>query len=211
MANRWGKCGSSDRFSFLGSKITADSDCSWEIKRRFLLGSKALTNLDSILKSRDIALPTKVHLVKVFDFLVFPVVMYGCESWTMKKAEHQRIDAFELWCWRKFLSPLDCKEIKPVNARGNQSWISIGRTDAETLILWPPDVKSRLTGKDPDTGKDWRQQDKRTTEDEMIRWCHRLNGYEFEQTLWDSEGQGSLACRTPWDCKESRHDWVTEQ
>ena len=121
------------------------------------------------------------------------------------------------WCFwivvlEKILqSPLDYKEIKPVNARGNQSWISIGRTDAETLILWPPDVESRLTGKDPDTGKDWRQQDKRTTEDEMVRWHHQLNGYEFEQTLWDSEGQGSLACCTPWDCKESRHDWVTEQ
>ena len=102
---------------FLGSKITADVDCN-EIKRRLLLGRKAMTNLDSILKSRDITLPTKVHLVKA---MVFPVVMYGCESWTIKKAEHQKIDAFELWCWRKLESPLDCKEIKPVNPKGNQS------------------------------------------------------------------------------------------
>ena len=100
-----------------------------------------MTNLDSILKSRDITLPTKVHLVKAMDF---PIVMYGCESWTMKKAERRRIDAFELWCWRRFLSPLDCKEIQPVHPKGDQYWVFIGRTDAEaeTPILWPPHVKS---------------------------------------------------------------------
>ena len=102
--------------------------------------------------------------------MVFPVVMYGCESWTIKKAECRRIDAFQLWCWRRLLSPLDCKEIKPVNPKGNQPWIFIGRTDAETEapILWPPDVKSRLIGKNPDAGKDWRQEEKGTTEDEMV-------------------------------------------
>ena len=101
MANRWGKTGNSDRLLFAGgSKITADGDCSHEIKTRLLLGSEAMTNLDSILKSRDITLPTKVHLVKA---MVFPVVMYGCESWTIKKAEHRRIDAFEMWCWRRLL------------------------------------------------------------------------------------------------------------
>ena len=106
-------------FIFLGSKITADSDCSHEIKRCLLLGRKAMTNLDSILKSRDITLPTKVHLVKA---MVFPVVMCGCQSWTTKKAEHQRIDAFEHWYWRRFLkSPLDSKEIQPVHPKGNQS------------------------------------------------------------------------------------------
>ena len=105
-------------FIFLGSKITAGGDCSHEIKRRLLLGRKVMTNLDSILKSRDIALPTKVHLVKA---MVFPVVMFGCESWTIKRAEHQRIDAFELWCWRTLESPLDCKEIQPVHPKGNQS------------------------------------------------------------------------------------------
>ena len=97
-------------FIFLGSKITADGDCTHEIKRRLLLGRRVMTNLDSILKSRDITLPTKVHVVQA---MVFPVVMYGCESWTVKKAEHRRIDAFELWCWRRLLSPLDCKEIQP--------------------------------------------------------------------------------------------------
>ena len=100
-----------------GSKITPDGDCSHEIKRYLLLGRKAMTNLDSVLKSRDITLPTKVHLVKA---MVFSVVVYGCESWTVKKAEHRRIDAFELWCWRRLLSPLDYKEIKPVNPKGNQ-------------------------------------------------------------------------------------------
>ena len=104
-------------FIFLGSKIIADGDCSHEIKRRLLLGRKVITNLDSILKSRDITLPTKVCLVKS---MVFPVVMYGCESWTVKKAELQRIDAFELWCWRRLLkSPLDCKEIQPVHSKGD--------------------------------------------------------------------------------------------
>ena len=123
-------------FIFLGSKITADGDFSHEIKRCLLLGRKAMTNLDSIFKSRDITLPTKVHLVKA---MVFPVVRYGCERWTIKKAECRRIDAFELLCWRRLESPLDCKEIKPVSPKGNQPWIFIGRTVAEALILWPPD------------------------------------------------------------------------
>ena len=105
-------------FNIWGSKITADGDCSHEIKRRLLLGRKVMTNLDSILKSRDITLPTKVHLVKA---MVFPVVMYGCESWTVKKADHQRIDAFELWCCSRLLSPLDCKGIQPVHSEGDQS------------------------------------------------------------------------------------------
>ena len=128
-------------FIFLGSKITADGDCSHEIKRCLLLGRKVMTNLDSIVKSRDVTVPTKVHLYKA---MVFLVVMYGCESWTIKKAECRRIDAFELWCWKRLLSPLDFKEIQPVHPKGNQSWVFIGRTDveAETPILWPPDAKS---------------------------------------------------------------------
>ena len=128
-------------FIFLGSKITADGDCSHEMKRHFLLGRKTMTNLDSILKSRDVTLPTKVHLVKA---MVFPVVIYGCESWTIKRDECRRIDAFELWCWRTLESPLDCKEIQPVHPKEDQSWEFIGRTDVETEtpILWPPDVKS---------------------------------------------------------------------
>ena len=129
-------------FIFLGSKITADDDCSHEIKRCLLLQMKVMTNLDSILKSRDVTLPTKVRLVKA---MVFPVVMYGCESWTIKKAECQRIDAFELWCWRRLLkSPLDGKEIQPVHPKGDQPWMFIGRTDVEedTPVLWPPDAKN---------------------------------------------------------------------
>ena len=141
----------SDFIFFFGSKITADGDCSHEIKRRLLLGRKVMTNLDSIFKSRDITLPTKVRLVKA---MVFPVVMYGCESWTVKKAECRRIDAFKLWCWRGLLkSPLDCKEIQPVSPKGNQSECSLkllmlklklqyfgylmGRTDSfeKTLML----------------------------------------------------------------------------
>ena len=139
---------------FLGSKITADGDCSHEIKRCLLLGRKFMTKLDSILKSRDITLPTKIRLVRA---MVFPVVMYRCKSWTIKKAEHRRIDAFEVWCWRRLLRvPLDCEEIHPVHPKGDQSWMVIGRTDAEaeTPILWPPHLKSLLIGKDPDAGKD---------------------------------------------------------
>ena len=127
-------------FIFCGSKITADGDCSHEIKRCLLLGRKVMTNLDSIFKSRDITLPTKVLLVKA---MVFPGVMYGCENWTVKKAECQRIDASEL-LENTLESSLDCKEIQPVHPKGDQSWVFIGRTDAkaETPILWPPHAKS---------------------------------------------------------------------
>ena len=160
------------------SKITANGDCSHEIKRRLLLGRKAKTNLDSNLKSRDITLPTKVCLVKA---MVFPVVMYGCESWTTKKAEHQRIDAFVV-LEKTLESPLYCKEIQPVNPKGNQSWIFIGRIDAkaETPILWPPNAKSWLSGQYCDAGKDWRREEKGMPEDEMVGWHHRLNGHESE-------------------------------
>ena len=163
-------------FIFLGYRITADGDCSHEIKRRLLLGRKGLTNLDSILKSRDITLPTKVHLVKG---MVFPVVMCGCESWTVKKAECQRIDAFELWCWRRLL------RVPWTARRYNQSIVRevfIGRIDAEaeTPVLWPPHAKSWLIGKDPDAGNDWRWEEKGMTEDEMAGWHHQLDGHEFE-------------------------------
>ena len=128
-------------FILWGSKITADGDCSHEIKGRLLLGRKVMTNLDSILKSRDTTLSTKVCLVKA---MVFPVVMYGCKSWTIKKAEHRRVDVFELWCWKTLESPLDGKEIHPVHPKGDQSWVFIGKTDveAEPPIFWPPDAKS---------------------------------------------------------------------
>ena len=164
-------------FILLGSKITADGDCSHKIKRRLLLGRKVMTNLDGIFKSRDITLATKVHLVKA---MVFPVVMYRCESWTVKKAEHWRIDAFELWCWRRLLRvPW---KIQPVHPKGDQSWVFTGRIDAEaeTQILRPPYVKSWLTGKEPDAGRDWGQEEKGTTEDEMAGWHYRLDGHEFK-------------------------------
>ena len=341
MGKQWKQC----QTLFLGSKITADGDCSHEIKRLLLLGKKVMTNLDSIFKSRDITLPTKVHLVKA---MVLPVVMYGCESWTVKKAERRRIDALELWCWRRLLrvpwtarrsnqsilkeisprcslegmmlklklqyfghlmrrvdsleklwcweglgaggegdtedemagwhhwldgyefgwtqgvgdgqgslaccntwghkeldmtvqlnwtelrqrikqrhyfankgpssqnygffsthvwmwelddkeswalknwcfwtavlektleSPLDCKEIQPVHPKGNQSWIFIGRSEAEASKLWPPDVKSWLIGKDPDAGRDWGPEEKGMTKDEMVGWHHWLCRHEFE-------------------------------
>ena len=139
-------------FIFLGSKITVDSDSSHEIKRRLLLGRKAITNLENMLKSRVITLLTKIRIIKA---IVFPVAMYRCESWTITKAEYRRIDAFELSCCRRFLkNSLDYKEIKPVNPKRNQHYISIGRIDTEAPILWPPDSKSQLIGKDPDAGKD---------------------------------------------------------
>ena len=135
-------------FIFLGSKITADGDCSHEIKRRLLLGRKTMTNLGSILKSRDITLLTKIYIIKA---MVFPVVMYWCESWTIKKAEPRRIDPFWTVMLEKTLeSPLDHKETKLVSPQRNQLWIVVGRTDAEAEapVLWPWDAKSQLTGKD---------------------------------------------------------------
>ena len=179
MANRWETMKTVTDFLFLGSKITEDGESSHEIKRCSLLGRKAMINLDSILKSRVITLPTKVHVVKA---MVSPIVMYGCESGTIKKAEGWIIDAFELWCWRKLLSPLDCKETIPVNPKGNQFWIFIRRTaaEAETPILQLSHVKNWLTGKDPDAGKDWRWEEKGMTEYDMVGWHHWLNGHEFE-------------------------------
>ena len=166
-------------FIFLGSKLTAYSDYSHEIKRCLLLGRKVMTNLDNTLKSSDITLPIKVHLVKV---MIFPVVMYGCEIWTIKKAEHQRIDAFQLWWWEKTLqSPLDCTDIKPVNPKGNQSWILIGMTDAkaEIPIFWSPDVKYWLIGKDPVAENYWKQERKGKAEDKIVGWHHWFDGHEF--------------------------------
>ena len=153
MANRWGNS-SCLYFGGGGSKITADCDCSYEIKRRLLLGRKVVTNWDSILKSRDITLPTKVHLVKAIVFHI--VVIYGCESWTVKKAEHRRIDAFELWCWRRLLRIPWTARRSNQSSEGDQPWDFFGRTDveAETPILWPPDAKNWLIWKDPDAGKD---------------------------------------------------------
>ena len=137
--------------------------------------------------------------------------MYGYENWTIKKAECQRVDAFELWCWRRLESPLDCREIEPVNPKENQSWIFIGRTDAEaeTPILWPPNAKNGLIGKDPDDGKDWSQEEKGVTEDEVVGWHHWLNGHEFEHASGVGDGQGSLGCCSPWG-RRVGHNWATE-
>ena len=179
-------------FIFLGSRITADGDCSHEIKRRMLLGRKAITNLDSILKSTDITLPTKVRIVKA---MIFPVDMYECESWTIKKAEHQSIDAFELWCWRRLLrvpwtarrsTQSILKEISPeYSLEGLMLKLKLQyfghlmqRADSfeETLMLGKIEGRRR----------------RGTTEDEMAGWHHQLNGHEFEQAPGVGDGQGSL-------------------
>ena len=152
-----GKVETVTNFIFFGSKITADDDCSHEIKRHLLLGRKAMTNLDSVLKSKDTTWLTKVCMVKA---MVFPVVMYRCVSWIIKKAEDKT------WCFPVVVlkktaeSPLECRGRQPVNPKGNQPWMCIGRTDAEAEapILWPPDVKNWFIWKDPDAGKDWRQE-----------------------------------------------------
>ena len=173
-----------------------------DVKRHLLLWRKVMPNLDSIFKSRDITLPTKVRLVKT---MVFPVVMYGCESWTVKKAERWRIDAFELWCWRRLL------QIPWPARRSNQSIlkeISPGCSleglmlKLKTPVLWPPYVKSWLIGKDSDAGRDWGQEEEGTTEDEMAGWHHQLNGREFEWTPGVGDGQGRLACCNSWGRKE---------
>ena len=154
-------------FIFLGFKITVDCDWSHKIKRCLLPGRKAMIHLDGILKSRDITLQTKVPIVKA---VIFPV-MYRCESWTKKENWALKNWCFQIVVLEKTLeSPLDSKEIKPVHPKGNQPWIFIGRTDAEAEapIVWPPDLKSWVTGKDPDAGKDWRQEEKGETEDELL-------------------------------------------
>ena len=198
-------------FILLGSKITTDSDSSHEIKRCLLLGRKAMTNLDSILKSRDITLPTKVCIVKA---IVFPVVTYGCESWTYKESWVLKNWCFWSVVFKALEIPLDCKEIQPVHPKGNQSWIFIGRTvyhclDAEAPILWSPDQKNWLIRKEPDARKDWRQEKKGTTEDEMVGWHHRLNGqvWAISGSCWWTEKLGVLQS-TGW--QRVGHNGVTE-
>ena len=186
-----GNSGNSDRLIFLGSKITADGACSHGIKRHLLLGKQIMTDIDSILKNGEITLPTMVRLVKA---MVFPVVMYGCESWTVKKAECRRIDAFELWCWRR---PL---RVPWMVRRSILKEISPG---VETPILWPPDVKNRLIWKEPHAGKDWRWEKKGTLEDEMVKWYHYLNGHEFQYIPGVGDEQGGLVYFSPWGHKES--------
>ena len=172
-----------------------------------------MTNLDSILESRDITLPTKVRLdTQGCGFSSGHVWMWELdykETWEPKN-----------WCFwtvmlkKTFESPLDCKEIKPVNPKGTQSWMFIGRTDVEVPILWPSDAKNWFIGKDPDAKKDWRQDEKGMTEDAMVGWHHQLDGHEFEQALGVGEGLGSLACCSPWGLKDSntteRLNWTME-
>ena len=189
-------------FIFLSSKITADGDCSHEIKR-------CLPRKKSYEKPRQ-------HIRKQRHYFANKgpsSQSYGFSSghiW-MWELDHKESWAPKNWCFgtvvleKSLESPLDCKEIKPVHPKGNQSWIFTGRTDAEAEapILWPHDVKNWLTGKDPDAGKDWRWEKKGMTEDEMVGWHHWLNGHEFEQALGVGDGQGGLACCSPWGCKES--------
>ena len=202
MGNRWGNSGNSGWLYFWGaSKITADGDFSHEIKRRLLLGRKVMTNQDSILKSRDITLSTKIRLVKT---MIFPV----SHVW-MWELDYREGWALENWCFLSVVlvktleSPFNCKEIHPVHHKWDQSWVFIGRTDveAETPILWPTDEKSWLIGKYPDAGKDWGQEEKGTTEDEMVGWHHQLDGHGFGWTL-GVDGQGDLVCCESCGCKE---------
>ena len=199
MANRWRNSGNSGRLHFWGAPKSLHMVTEAMKLRCLLLGRKVMTTQDSILKSWDMTLPTS----QSYDFSSSHVWMWELDhkdSWAPKN-----------WCfWTMVLektleSPLVCKEIQPVHPKGNQSWIFIGRTDvvAETPVLWPPHVKSWLIGKDSDAGRDWGQEEKGTIEDEMVGWHHQLNGHEFEQALGVGDGQGSLACCSPWGWKGS--------
>ena len=205
---------------FFSSKITADGDYSHEMKRCLLLERNAITSLDSILQSRDITLPIKVHLVKT---MVFPVVMYGCESWTIKKAEHRRIDAFELWCWRRLL------RVSWTARKSNRSILKeisseyfIGRTEAkaETPILWPPDAKNWLIWKDPDAGQDWRWEEKGTTKhewldgitDSMDMSLSKRRDLVMDREVWPAEVHGitkSWIWLSDWTELNWRYSWLS--
>ena len=191
-----------------GSKITADGDCSHEIKRHLLLGRKVMTNLDSILKSRDISLQQRSIYSRLWFF-----------QWSRMDA---RVELWRSWApkngcfWTVVLektleSPLDCKEIQPVHSERDQPWDFFGGNDAEaeTPVLWPPHAKNWLIGRDPDARRGWGQEEKGTTEDEMAGWHRRLDGHEFEWTLGVDDGQGGLPCYNSWGCRV-KHDWVTE-
>ena len=202
MGKQWKQC---QTLFWGGSKITADGDCSHEIKRHLPLGRKAMTNLSKhMIKKLRWYFANKGPSSQGYGFSSSHVWMWelDCkESWMPKN-----------WCfWTVVLektleSSWDSKDIQPVHPKENQSWVLIGRTDAEaeTSVLWPPDVKNWLIGKDPDADeKDWRQEEKGITEDEMVGWYHRLDGHEFEQAMGVGDGQGSLACCSPWGRKES--------
>ena len=152
-------------------------------------------------------------MVHLFKAMVFPVVMHGCESWTIKRAECQRIDTFELWCWRRLSRvPWIARRSNQSILKGNRPWIFIGRTGTEAPILWPPDMKSWLIGKDSYARKDWGQKEKGVKEDEMAGWHHWLNRHESEKTAGDSEGQGSLVYCSPWGLKElDMTEWLNNK
>ena len=173
MVNRWNNNRNSERlFGGGGSKITADGDCSHKIKRCLFLGRKAVTNLDNMFKSRDTTLPTNVHLVKAMFFSNSHVWIWELgykESWVLNN-----------WCFWIVMLEKMLEEIQPVHPKGNQSWIFTGRTEAETPILWPHDVKNWFFGKDPDARKDWRREQKGAIEDKMVGWHHQRDGHEFE-------------------------------
>ena len=183
-------------FLFLGSKI----------RKQLLLGRQVMTNLDSMLKSRASTLPTKVYVVKA---MVFPVITHGCENWTIRKSRTPKN-----WClWTVVLeknpeSHLGIK-IKPVSLKGDWPWMLAGRTDAEAVVFWPSDVNRWLIGKVPDAGRDQEQKEKKTSEDETAGWHHWCHEHDLGQTLGDGEGQGGLACCSPWGSKGS--GWETEQ
>ena len=201
-ANRWETMEPVTDFTSLGSKIIADSDCSHEIKRYFLLGRKVMTNLDSILKSRVITLPTNVHLIKD---MVFPLVMYGCDSWDYKENWTPKNWCFWTVVLEKTLErPFDCKEIQPVNPKGNQSWIFFRRTDAkaEIPILWPPDAKNRQLEKTLMLGK---IEGGRRTGWQRMRWSYGITNVmdmSLSKLQELGDGQGSLVCCSPWGHKE---------
>ena len=195
MANKWGNNGTSDRLYFL----QLQNHCKWRLQP---------WNLESILKSRNIILPTKIHLVKV---MVFPVVVYGRESWTIKKAERQRINVFELWCWRRLKSPWDCEEINTVNPKVYQSWIFIGRTDveAETPIIWSPNVQNWFLGKDSHPWKDWRWKEKGMQRMRLLDGVINSMDMSFKSALRVGDGQGSGMMQS-MGLQRVRHDWMTE-
>ena len=190
-------------FIFLGSKVTADGDCSHEIKRCLLLGRKVVTNLDSILKSRDVALPTKVHLIKA---MVFPVVMYGCDSWTMKKAEHRRMNAFETVVLEETLErTLNCKEIHQSVLKEISPGCSLEGLMLKQKLQYFGHLMRRTDSSEKTLmlGKIGGQEEKGRTEDEMFGWHQGLNGHEFEYNPGVGDGQGGLLCCNLWGRKES--------
>ena len=197
-------------FILLGSKVIVDGDWSHEIKRHLTPWKESYDQRRQHIKKQRHYFAQKCSYSQSYGFSNSHVWMWQLDSkkgWVLKN-----------WCLQTVVLEktlerlLDCKEIQPVHPKGNQPWIFLGRTDAEaeTPILWPPNVKNWLIWKDPDAGKDWRQKEKVMIEDEMVGWHHWLNGHEFEQTLGDGEGQGSLECCSPWGCRVG-HDWLNNE